>query len=479
MSATASLGKIVPVLMSGGAGSRLWPMSRELYPKQLHNLCSERSMLQDTALRVGDGARFAAPLVICNQEHRFIIAEQMRQVGLTPDTIVLEPVGRNTAAACAVAALKVAEQDPDGLMLVLPADHQIHDAAGFRAAVDRAAAAAAAGRFVTFGIQPTAPETGYGYIRRGAALDGLSGAFQVAAFVEKPARDVAQQYLDSGEFFWNSGMFLFPAARLVAELERFEPAVVAACRAALADGAADLEFLRLSPAAFAASPSISIDYALMERTEMAAVIPADIGWTDVGSWSSLWDIGVKDGDGNVAVGDVIAEGSDNCYIRSEDRLTAVVGLDGVVVVTTADAVLVAAKDKVQDVKLVVERLKKLGRSEPLSHRKVDRPWGSYQSIHSGERFQVKQLTVTPGRRLSLQKHYHRAEHWVVVSGTALVTCGDEQRMVYENQSIYIPIGTVHRLENPGRVPLNLIEVQSGSYLGEDDIVRIEDSYGRS
>ncbi len=479
MTATHPPGKIVPVLMSGGAGSRLWPMSRELYPKQLHSLCSERSMLQDTALRVGDGERFAAPMVVCNQEHRFIIAEQMRQIGLPPAAIVLEPVGRNTAAACAVAALKIVESDPEGLMLVLPADHQIQNSKAFLAAVERAAAAAAAGRFVTFGIQPTAPETGYGYIRRGDALAGLTDAFAVAAFVEKPARDVAQRYLDSGEFYWNSGMFLFPAARMLEALEEYEPAVVAACRKALAVGCADLEFLRLDPDAFAAAPSISIDYALMERTDKAAVIPADIGWTDVGSWSSLWEIGDKDIGGNVVVGDVLAEGVSNSYIRSEDQLTAVVGLDGVVVVATPDAVLVAAKDKAQDVKLVVERLKKLGRNEPLSHRKVDRPWGSYQSIHAGERFQVKQLTVTPGRRLSLQKHYHRAEHWVVVSGTALVTCGDEQRMVYENQSIYIPIGTVHRLENPGKVPLHLIEVQSGSYLGEDDIVRIEDAYGRS
>jgi len=436
-------------------------------------------MLQDTALRVGDGERFAAPMVVCNQEHRFIIAEQMRQIGLPPAAIVLEPVGRNTAAACAVAALKIVESDPEGLMLVLPADHQIQNSKAFLAAVERAAAAAAAGRFVTFGIQPTAPETGYGYIRRGDALAGLTDAFAVAAFVEKPARDVAQRYLDSGEFYWNSGMFLFPAARMLEALEEYEPAVVAACRKALAVGCADLEFLRLDPDAFAAAPSISIDYALMERTDKAAVIPADIGWTDVGSWSSLWEIGDKDIGGNVVVGDVLAEGVSNSYIRSEDQLTAVVGLDGVVVVATPDAVLVAAKDKAQDVKLVVERLKKLGRNEPLSHRKVDRPWGSYQSIHAGERFQVKQLTVTPGRRLSLQKHYHRAEHWVVVSGTALVTCGDEQRMVYENQSIYIPIGTVHRLENPGKVPLHLIEVQSGSYLGEDDIVRIEDAYGRS
>ncbi|MCW2249509.1 mannose-1-phosphate guanylyltransferase/mannose-1-phosphate guanylyltransferase/mannose-6-phosphate isomerase [Azospirillum fermentarium] len=471
--------KIIPVLMSGGSGSRLWPMSRELYPKQLLSLCSDKSMLQDTALRVTDDGRFAAPLVVCNQEHRFIIAEQLRQIGCTPAAIVLEPVGRNTAAACAVAALKVAETDPDALILILPADHMVLDTPAFLEAVDKAAAAAESGYLVTFGIQPTGPETGYGYIRRGTALARPGGAYRVAEFVEKPSRDVAQQYVDGGEHFWNSGMFLFPVAKLLSEMERYEPAVLEACRQALAVGASDLDFLRLDPAAFSSAPSTSIDYAVMERTDAAVVVPADLGWTDVGAWSALWDVGAKDGEGNVTVGDVVMHEAGNCYVRSEQHLTAVVGLDDVVVVVTDDAVLVADRNKVQNVKAVVERLKKEGRSEPVSHRKVHRPWGSYQSIHAGDRFQVKCLTVAPGRQLSLQKHYHRAEHWVVVSGTALVTRGEDQVMVYENQSIYIPMGTVHRLENPGKVPLNLIEVQSGSYLGEDDIVRLEDVYGRN
>jgi len=471
--------KIIPVLMSGGSGSRLWPMSRELYPKQLLSLCSDRSMLQDTALRVADDGRFAAPLVVCNQEHRFIIAEQLRQIGCTPAAIVLEPVGRNTAAACAVAALKAAETDPDALILILPADHMLLDTPAFLDAVGKAAAAAGAGFLVTFGIQPTGPETGYGYIRRGAALSRPDGAYRVAEFVEKPSRDVAQRYVDGGEHVWNSGMFLFPVDKLLQEMERYEPAVLDACRRALAAGASDLDFLRLDTESFSAAPSTSIDYAVMERTDAAVVVPADLGWTDVGAWSALWEVGSKDGQGNVTIGDVVMHEAGNCYVRSEQHLTAVVGLDDVVVVVTDDAVLVSDRDKVQNVKAVVERLKKEGRSEPVSHRKVHRPWGSYQSIHAGERFQVKCLTVSPGRQLSLQKHYHRAEHWVVVSGTALVTRGEDQVMVYENESIYIPMGTVHRLENPGKVPLNLIEVQSGSYLGEDDIVRLEDVYGRN
>ncbi|WP_207457930.1 mannose-1-phosphate guanylyltransferase/mannose-6-phosphate isomerase [Azospirillum sp. SYSU D00513] len=473
-----SAGKIVPVLLSGGTGSRLWPLSRELYPKQLLALCSDRSMLQDTATRVTDADRFAAPLVICNQEHRFIIAEQMRQSGIRPGAILLEPVGRNTAAACAVAALTAVREDEDALLLVLPADHLVRDLPAFGAAVDRAAEAAAKGLLVTFGITPTAPETGYGYIRRGAPLDAVDGAFRVAEFVEKPARRTAESYVASGDYAWNSGMFLFPAAAMLAELERHAPEVLEGARAALDRAARDLDFLRLDESAFAAIPSISIDYALMERTDSAVVVPCDLGWTDVGSWSALWDVGTKDLNGNVALGDVMTEDARNCYVNSDGHLTALVGVEDVVVVVTDDAVLVAGRDKAQDVKLVVERLKKEGRPEPLNHRKVHRPWGSYQSVHSGARFQVKNLTVLPGARLSLQRHHHRAEHWVVVQGTALVTRGEEQVHVYENQSIYIPMGTVHRLENPGKVPLQLIEVQSGSYLGEDDIVRIEDNYGR-
>lgn len=476
---SVSAQKIVPVLLSGGSGSRLWPLSRELYPKQFLALCSERTMFQDTALRVGDELAFAPPLVVCNQEHRFLVAEQLRQSGLKPRGILLEPMGRNTAAACALAALSVAATDPDALLLLLPADHEIRAPDAFRQTVLVAAQAAQTGRLVTFGIAPTTPETGYGYIQRGRPLDEVEGAFEVAAFVEKPTLAVAQSYLEDGGYAWNSGMFLFPVGQLLAELERHAPAVVAACRAALDGGQSDLDFFRLDATAFAVAPSISIDYAVMERTDMAAVVPCDIGWTDVGAWSALWDVGSKDADGNVLVGDVLMEGASDCYVRSENHLTAVVGVKNAVVVVVDDAVLVADRDHAQDVKRIVDRLKKTGRSEAINHRKVHRPWGSYQSLHTGERFQVKSLTIAPGSQLSLQKHHHRAEHWVVVNGTALVTRGDEQVMVYENQSIYIPIGTVHRLENPGKVPLTIIEVQSGSYLGEDDIVRLEDSYGRN
>ncbi|MEY2884001.1 MAG: mannose-phosphate guanyltransferase [Pseudomonadota bacterium] len=471
--------RIHPVLMSGGAGVRLWPMSREMYPKQLLALWSERSMLQDTAGRVADPALFAPPVVICNQEHRFIIAEQLRQIGLGPAAIVLEPIGRNTAAAAAVAALRIVESEPDALMLLLPADHVIRDAQAFHASVAAAVRAARADHLVTFGIVPTAPETGYGYIRRGEALAGHDGAFRVAEFVEKPPRATAQRYLEAGDYVWNSGMFVLPVRRYLAELERYEPAVLAACRAALAAGTSDLDFFRLDAGAFAASPSISIDYAVMERTDRAVVVPCDIGWTDVGAWSSLWEIGAKDGDGNVCLGDTIVQDSRNCYVREEcGALVALLGVDDLVVVATDDAILVTSKDKAQDIKPLVERLKKAGRSEPLLHRRVHRPWGSYQSLHSGDRFQVKRLNVAPGARLSLQKHYHRAEHWVVVNGTALVTRGDERILLRENESVYIPLGTAHRLENPGKVPLTLIEVQSGAYLGEDDIVRMDDNYGR-
>ncbi|WP_448207507.1 mannose-1-phosphate guanylyltransferase/mannose-6-phosphate isomerase [Azospirillum sp. sgz302134] len=472
--------RIHPVILSGGAGVRLWPMSREQYPKQFLSLCSERSMLQDTARRVVDPAHFAKPLIICNQEHRFVIAEQLRQAGIDGARIVLEPVGRNTAAAAAIAALTVAQSDPDGLLLLLPADHVIQDQEAFLEAVAIASSAASAGHLTTFGIVPTAPETGYGYIRRGDAIEGQDGAFRVAAFVEKPPREQAERYLAEKNFFWNSGMFLLPVRQYLAELERWEPAVLEACRAALAKGRSDLDFFRLDEEAFAAAPSTSIDYAVMERTDTAAVVPCSIGWTDVGAWSALWDIGEKDGGDNVCHGDAIAWDSKGCYARSEDgALVALLGMTDTVVVATEDAILVAAKDRAQDIKPMVEHLKKQGRNEPLLHRRVHRPWGFYQSLHAGDRFQVKRLTVAPGARLSLQMHYHRAEHWVVVNGTALVTRGEEQILLRENESIYIPLGTAHRLENPGKVPLNLIEVQSGSYLGEDDIVRMEDRYGRS
>jgi mannose-1-phosphate guanylyltransferase/mannose-1-phosphate guanylyltransferase/mannose-6-phosphate isomerase len=472
--------RIHPVILSGGSGTRLWPMSREHYPKQLLPLCSDQSMLQDTAARVQGTGRFAAPLLICNQEHRFIIAEQVRQIGLAPQAIVLEPVARNTAAAAAVAALTLMETDPDALLLLLPADHLIRNQDAFLAAVDAAAAVAASGRLVTFGIVPHAPETGYGYIRRGAPLAGQDGSFDVAAFVEKPTLGIAREFLASGDYLWNSGMFLFPAGLFLSELERFEPLVLAAAKAALAAGSRDLDFFRLDSDAFAAAPGTSIDYAVMERTSVAAVVAADMGWTDVGAWSALWEVGQRDADGNVRHGDVLLHDTRNSYVRSESNaLVALVGLEDTVVVATDDAILVASRDRVQDVKVLVEQLKRDGRTEPLTHRKVHRPWGFYQSVHEGDRFQVKRLTVAPGARLSLQKHYHRAEHWVVVNGTALVTRDDEQILLRENESVYIPLGAVHRLENPGKVPLNLIEVQSGAYLGEDDIVRIDDTYGRA
>lgn len=474
------MGRVTPVLLSGGSGVRLWPMSREQFPKQLLSLCSERSMLQDTATRVVDQAHFNAPLVICNNEHRFIIAEQLRQSGVKPTAILLEPEGRDTAAAAAIAALQARRADADAVILLLPADHRVSDAEGFRAAVLRALPAAEAGNLVTFGIEPTRPETGYGYIRQGGALTVGEGLHRVAAFVEKPDLVRAEAMLAEGGYAWNSGMFLFRADAFLAELAVHAPDVLAGAEAAIEAARDDLDFVRLDAAAFATAPKISIDRAVMEKTGRAAVLPISIGWADVGSWAALWDIGDKDEDGNVIIGDAILQDAGSCYVRSEEgQLTAVVGLRDVVVVTTADAVLVAHRDQAQNVKQLVERLRREGRSEPVIHRLVHRPWGSYQSVHDGERFQVKQLTVNPGCRLSLQKHYHRAEHWVVVGGTALVTRGEEQLYIYENQSIYLPIGTVHRLENPGKLPLDIIEVQSGSYLGEDDIVRLEDNYGRN
>jgi mannose-1-phosphate guanylyltransferase/mannose-1-phosphate guanylyltransferase/mannose-6-phosphate isomerase len=471
--------KIHPVILSGGSGTRLWPLSRAAYPKQLMPLVSDGSLLQETVQRVGDQGRFAAPLLICNDEHRFMVAEQLHQDGVVPDRIVLEPVARNTAPAAAAAAVLLAADDPDALMLLLPSDHHIGDTARFLAAVDAAAAAARQGALVTFGMAAERPETGYGYIRRGAALAGADGCFQVDRFVEKPDLATAQSYLDDGHFAWNSGMFLFKAAQLIAEMERHAPAVVAAARAAVAQAVTDLDFVRLDASAFADAPSISIDYAVMEKTDHAAVVPAEMGWTDVGSWGALWDIAARDGDGNTLIGDVIATDSRNSYVRGDGRLIAVVGVEDLIVVDTADALLVAPRAKAQEVKAVVDRLKAAGRSEQLHHRRVYRPWGSYESVDAGERFQVKRLIVKPGGRLSLQKHAKRAEHWVVVSGTATVTRGNEEFDLTENQSTYIPVGTVHRLENRTSEPVHLIEVQSGSYLGEDDIVRLDDQYGRA
>jgi len=478
--ATGTTPWVVPVILSGGSGSRLWPLSREKYPKQLLRLTSDRSMLQETALRVTVDGLFAPPVVICNHEHRFIIGEQFQALGSRPATLVLEPVGRNTAPAVAVAARLVERQNPDALMLVLPADHAILDVPAFHQAVRTAMQAADRDFLVTFGITPSAPETGYGYIALGDPLAEVAGAFRIGRFIEKPPLAQAQAYLATGGYFWNSGMFLFPVRSVLAAFERHAPEVLAAADQALATARHDLDFLRLGEEAFRAAPNISIDYAVMEKAERAAVVPATMGWTDVGAWSALWQIAAdKDAGGNVTIGDTVLVGSRDNYVRSEDRLTALVGVEDTVVVVTDDAVLVAAKDKVQDVKLVVDQLRKAGRSEPLEHKRVYRPWGYYQSVHAGEGFQVKRITVYPGRKLSLQKHHHRAEHWVVVQGQARVTVDQSVQDLRANESVYIPREAVHRLENVGDADLHLIEVQTGGYLGEDDIVRLEDTYGRT
>jgi mannose-1-phosphate guanylyltransferase/mannose-6-phosphate isomerase len=477
---------LTPVILSGGAGTRLWPLSRELYPKQLLALIGERTMLQQTALRL-EGLAATAPVVVCNEAHRFLVAEQLRQINIEPRAMLLEPFGRNTAPAIALAAhaaLRSAGSDPqaDPILLVLPADHVIRDVPVFQKAIRVALSAAEQGKLVTFGIVPNAPETGYGYIQRSTGKDSkgetADGAHPIARFVEKPSAEKAAQFVQSGEYYWNSGMFLFRSRRYLKELESFAPEIAKVCASAAAAAKSDLDFTRIDPKVFEACPSDSIDYAVMEKTRDAVVVPLDAGWSDVGSWAALHGACEADGHGNVARGDVIAEDSQGCYLYSESRLVAVVGLEDHVVIETKDAVLVAPKDRVQDVKKLVYRLKEQGRYEHSLHREVFRPWGSYDSIENGPRFQVKRLKVKPGATLSLQMHHHRAEHWIVVSGTARITRGEETFLLEENQSTYIPIGVRHRIENPGKIPVHIIEVQSGSYLGEDDIVRLEDRYGR-
>ncbi len=477
---------IIPVILSGGAGTRLWPLSRELYPKQLLPLVEKQTMLQSTVGRLSSMKDMGTPVVVCNESHRFMVAEQLRGMGNGSSSIILEPLGRNTAPAVAVAALQALKEGEDPVLLVLPADHAIRDTEALLRAVEVALPHACADRLITFGVVPTGPETGYGYIKAGERLDEVQDsvtqhciAFAVAEFKEKPDLETARQYVASGEYTWNSGMFMFRASRYLEELERFAPEMAAYCRKSFEKARRDLDFIRLDEEAFSACPGDSIDYAVMEKTKDAAVIPLDAGWSDVGSWSALWEVAPHDTDGNHYHGDVLAHNVRNCFVHAESRLVAAVGLEDHVVVETADAVLVAHKDRVQDVKEIVAALKIGKRSEALLHRRVFRPWGSYESIDSAERFQVKRITVNPGSTLSLQMHHHRAEHWIVVRGTARVTRGEDVLTLSENESTYIPLGITHRLENPGRIPLEIIEVQSGSYLGEDDIVRFEDSYGRS
>jgi len=469
--------KLRPVILAGGSGTRLWPLSREYYPKPLLPLGAERPLIQEAICRLDGMDEVAAPILVCNEEHRFLVAEQLRRLGRGGGAIVLEPVGRNTAPALALAAHAALAAGEDEVLAVMPADQVILDAAAFREAVAAGARLAAAGRLVTFGIVPARPETGYGYLRKGAPLDG-AGAFELARFVEKPDRSTAQRYLESGEYLWNSGIFMMRASRWLEELEAHRPDIAAAAERAWRAGARDEDFYRAGKDEFAACPADSIDYAVMEKAAGGVVVPLDAGWSDVGSWPALWEICPRDADGNVAQGDVLAEEVRDSLMIAQHRLLAAVGVADLMIVETADAVLVAHRDHAQQVKDIVRRIKEDGRDEHKVHRTVHRPWGAYEGICNGSRFQVKRITVNPGASLSLQMHHHRAEHWIVVTGTARVTRGEEVFLLSENESTYIPLGTRHRLENPGTIPLEIIEVQSGSYLGEDDIVRFEDRYKR-
>ncbi len=479
MSAQSPTRGIYPVILSGGVGSRLWPLSRERYPKQFLDVAATgRTLLQQTLERLEGVSGLAPPLVVCNQAHRFLVAEQLRDNPLGATRIMLEPVGRNTAPAVAVAALEVVRDDPDGVLAVFPADHLVARPESLRLALASAVDAADADWLVTFGILPTHAETGYGYIQAGVALPDYAHVLAVERFVEKPDALAAQGYVEAGGFYWNSGMFVMKAARYLDELGRLAPDILAGCQTAFTEASTDLDFIRLGAEGFAQCPANSIDYAVMEATQDAVVVPLDAGWSDLGSWATLMEAGSRDANGNVVMGDVLTEASTNNYIRAESRLVATVGLNDHVVVETADSVLVAPRDQVQAVKRIVEQLQQSQRDEALEHQRVHRPWGSYEGLVRADRFQVKRIVVNPGCQLSLQMHHHRAEHWVVVKGTARVVCGDSEFLLGEDQSTYIPLGQVHRLDNPGMIPLELVEVQSGSYLGEDDITRLEDIYGR-
>lgn len=469
---------IIPIILAGGSGTRLWPLSRQLYPKQLIDIYNEHTMLQNTVQRLEGIQDAGSPIVVCNEAHRFMTAEQLRAIDVEPGAIILEPVGRNTAPAIAVAALKAMENNQDPLLLVLPADHVIEDLKQFYNTVTAARAYAEKDHLITFGIVPDKPETGYGYIQKGRLLEKTSGISVIEQFVEKPDRKTAQSYIDSGEYTWNSGMFMFKASVIVKALEKHRPDIMTPCRNVLSQAVRDLDFLRLNQEQFEKVPSDSIDYAVMEKTSQGAVVPLDAGWSDMGSFDALWQTGRKDEHENVIKGDVVLHDVRQTYINSEKSLVAAVGLEKFVIIETKDAIFISPRDRVQDVKKIVKELKVQGRSEAVNHSRVYRPWGSYETIDIEPRFQVKRITVKPGAKLSLQKHYHRAEHWTVVAGTAIVTKGEEEILLKEDQSIYIPLGTLHRLENPGKIPLELIEVQSGPYLGEDDIVRFDDIYGR-
>ena len=470
---------MIPLILSGGSGSRLWPLSRKLYPKQFLALTGSATMFQQTLKRLAlEG--MGKPIVVCNEEHRFIVSEQLAAIDCKAQSILLEPFGRNTAPAVAIAAMHLLAEGRDELLLVLPADHVIDDLPVFHTALGIARKAAEQGEMVLFGVPAERAETGYGYIKTGGAKGGLqAGVLQVEQFVEKPDLATASAFVAKGDYFWNSGMFLFRCSRYLEELQRHDPDIYDTCQLALSRSKADLEFIRIDPGSFECCPDNSIDYAVMEKTDRACVVPLAAGWNDVGSWSALWDVQDKDSNGNSHAGDVVMQDSHNCLAHSQSKLVTLVGLEDVVVVETKDAVMVAHKDRVQDVKQLVNTLTAQGRTEAQNHCQVYRPWGSYDSIDSGNRFQVKRIVVKPGASLSLQKHHHRAEHWIVVSGTARVTCDEKSFLLWENQSTYIPIAAIHRLSNPGKIPLEIIEVQSGSYLGEDDIERFEDVYGRT